>query len=61
TAVKGIALACIPQPDEMLYDLLIAAISECAAWAGRDIGRGPRGATARWMAACDLTRTAAAH
>ena len=38
-AVEGIALACIEQPDEMLRDLLIAAIGECAAWAGRDAGR----------------------
>jgi len=43
-AVKGIAQACIPQPDQVLYDLLTRAIDECAAWAGRtpgpDSGRG---------------------
>jgi hypothetical protein len=43
-AVKGIAQACIPQPDQLLYDLLSSAIDECAAWAGRipgpDTGRG---------------------
>jgi hypothetical protein len=37
-AVEGIAQACVPQPDEMLRDLLIGAIGECAAWAGQDIG-----------------------
>jgi hypothetical protein len=37
-AVKGIAQACIPQPDQMLYDLLTSAIDECAAWAGRTPG-----------------------
>jgi hypothetical protein len=31
TAAEGIAQACIPEPDEMLRDLLIAAIGECAA------------------------------
>jgi hypothetical protein len=31
TAAEGIAQACIPQPDEMLRDLLIAAIGECQA------------------------------
>jgi hypothetical protein len=43
-AVKGIAQACIPEPDRMLYDLLTGAIDECAAWADRtpgpDTGRG---------------------
>ena len=29
-AVEGIAQACIPQPDQMLRDLLIGAIAECA-------------------------------
>ena len=45
TAAEGIAQACIPQPDEMLYDLLIAAISECAAWVARDAGHGARHGT----------------
>jgi hypothetical protein len=34
--VKGIAQACVPDPDGMLRDLLVQAIDECAAWAGRD-------------------------
>jgi hypothetical protein len=44
TAAEGIALSSIPQPDEMLRDLLIGAIGECVAHAARDaragIGRG---------------------
>src|SRR5262249_40079849 len=53
TAAEGIAQACIPQPDEMLRDLLIAAIGECAAQtardAGPDAGRGTTlAAAARW-------------
>ena len=46
TAVKGIAQACVPQPDEMLYDLLAAAIGEYAAWSGRDAHRSTRRNTA---------------
>jgi hypothetical protein len=53
-AVEGIAHACVPQPDEMLRDLLIGAIGECAAWAGQDIG-GTRCDAAAWEAACGLT------
>jgi hypothetical protein len=34
-AVAGIAQACIPDPDGLLRDLLVRAISECTAWAGR--------------------------
>jgi len=45
TAAEGIAQACITQPDEMLGDLLIAAISECAAWVARDAGHGARHGT----------------
>lgn len=60
-AVGGIALACVPQPDEMLYDLLAGAISECAAWAGRDADGDPGRDIARWVAACKLTGTTAVH
>jgi hypothetical protein len=31
TAVEGIAQACIPEPDELLRDLLVETIRECAA------------------------------
>jgi hypothetical protein len=54
-AARGIAMACVPQPDEMLYDLLVGAIGECAAWVGRGIDHRPRHDTARWTAACELT------
>jgi hypothetical protein len=30
-AVQGIAQACVPDPDQVLYDLLVAAIDECRA------------------------------
>jgi hypothetical protein len=39
-AVEGIASANVPDPDDLLRDLLIEAIAECAAWVGRDTGRG---------------------
>jgi hypothetical protein len=38
TAAQGIGLACVPDPDRMLRDLLIGAIDACAAWTGRDSG-----------------------
>jgi hypothetical protein len=60
-AVEGIALAGVPQPDEMLHDLLAGAIGECAAWAGRDGGHGTGCDTPRWVAACELTGTAVVH
>jgi hypothetical protein len=41
-AVEGIARACVPDPDQMLHDLLTAAIAECAAWSGPNAGRGTR-------------------
>jgi hypothetical protein len=58
-AVQGIALACVPQPDEMLYTLLIDAIDACARWACRDAGRGTPCDSAAWAAACALTGAAA--
>ena len=51
-AVEGIAQACVPEPDQMLHDLLASAIGECAAWCGRRPGLG----TGR-----DAALTAAAH
>lgn len=53
-AVEGIALACVPAPDEILRDLLAGAIGVCAAWAGQDAGHGG----ARPAAASTLTGTA---
>jgi hypothetical protein len=60
-AVQGIALACVPQPDEMLRALLIDAIDACARWACGDAGRGVPYDSRAWAAACALTGTAAAH
>lgn len=54
-AVEGIAQACVPQPDQMLYDLLTGAIDECAAWAGQAAGRGTRPGSTTWVAACGTT------
>jgi hypothetical protein len=36
TAVEGIARACIHDPDAALYELLRAAIDDCAGWIGQD-------------------------
>lgn len=47
-AVEGIAQACIPQPDEVLYDVLAGAIDECAAWAGPARGQGLSRDTTPW-------------
>jgi glutamate dehydrogenase (NAD(P)+) len=58
--VKGIALAAVAQPDEMLHDLLAGAVGECAALAGRDASRGQTCDTASWETACALTGTARA-
>jgi hypothetical protein len=60
-AAEGIARACVPQPDEMLRDLLIGAIGECARWASRDASRGAECDRAAWVAACELTGTATGH
>ena len=38
--VEGIARAYIPQPDQMLRDLLLSAIAESASQAGRDADHG---------------------
>lgn len=34
-AVEGISQACVSNPDERLYDLLVAAIAECRTWADK--------------------------
>jgi hypothetical protein len=54
-AVQGIAEACIPDPDAMLRDLLVQAIGECAAWAGRDPNRGAGFDSVLWVTACQRT------
>jgi hypothetical protein len=50
-AVQGIAQACVPDPDELLRDLLVQAIGDCAAWARRDPNRRAFD-TALWVTAC---------
>jgi hypothetical protein len=57
-AVEGIALACVPQPDAMLFALLADVIGACATWACRDAGPGTPCDSAAWAAACSLTGTA---
>lgn len=54
-AVRGIAQACIPDPDERLRDLLEGAITDCAALVEHD--RRPRADwnPDAWAAACRLT------
>jgi hypothetical protein len=56
TAAEGIAQSCIPEPDEMLRDLLIGAIGEFAAHADRDAGDGATRATAGWPASTAAAR-----
>ena len=60
-AVEGIALACVPEPDEILRDLLIGAIGDCAAWAGPDAGQPATRDSVTWAAARELTSAAVAH
>ncbi len=54
-AVEGIAQACVPDPDQMLRDLLVQSIGECAAWVSREPDRGAVFDAELWMAACRLT------
>ena len=60
-AVEGIAQACIPQPDRMLYDLLTAAIDECALWAGPAPGQGTGRGIPPLMPRREPQNTATAH
>jgi hypothetical protein len=55
-AAEGVAQGCIPQPDQMLRDLLIGAIGECTAVVAHNTGpgarRGNRDSVGRPLAAC---------
>jgi hypothetical protein len=52
-AVQGIARACIPDPDTMMYELLAATVNDCTQQLrGRPLAVDP----ARWVEACELTR-----
>jgi hypothetical protein len=55
SAVEGIAQACVPDPDAMLRELLVRAIGACAAWVGRDPGRGTAFDAGLWVTACRRT------
>ena len=52
-AVQGIARACIPDPDAMMYELLASTIDDCATQLR---GRPSEVDPARWVEACELTR-----
>lgn len=54
-AVEGIARACISDPDDMLRELLAAAIEDCAALVGRGAAADAAVDRAGWAAACELT------
>ena len=41
-AVRGIAEACVPNSDQLLHDLLVEAISECARHVPRDVDSAMR-------------------
>jgi hypothetical protein len=52
-AVRGVAQACLPCPDDVLYDMLAAAIDECTRLVERDTTQVV--APDQWAAACALT------
>lgn len=54
-AVRGIAEACVPDPDELLCNLLRDVVDDCSAWRLTD--RSPVVDSAAWTAACRLTGT----
>lgn len=54
-AVRGIAQACVPDPDELLRGLLAGAIADCRALLGRPPAEEPSVDPARWADACRLT------
>jgi hypothetical protein len=60
-AVQGIALACVPQPDEMLHALLIDTIDACGRWAAGTPAVAHRATARHGRPARALTGTAAAH
>jgi hypothetical protein len=60
-AVEGIARACIPEPDEMLRDLLLEAINHCRAWAHPDADSVITVDAGQWDDVCRLTGTASSR
>jgi len=57
-AVKGLASSCVPEPDNLLYDLIVEAISECSAWVRQKANVAATVDTATWDDAHPLTGTA---
>jgi len=57
-AVTGIARACIPQPDDMLRNLLVGAIDECAAWVQPVAHPRTQADAAAWADACRIAGVA---
>ncbi|MEP6666187.1 MAG: hypothetical protein ABJA81_07055 [Nocardioidaceae bacterium] len=53
-AVRSIAEAAVPNPDEILYDVLVEAIRQGASACGRDIEL-PAVDPATWVSVCELT------
>ncbi|MEW9529680.1 hypothetical protein [Microbispora sp. NPDC049125] len=54
-AVRGIAQACVPDPDPLLRDLLAGTIDDCWALVEPSPGREAAVDPARWADACRLT------
>lgn len=61
SAVEGIARGCIPNPDDMLHDLLVEAIDECRQWVELDADRAAAVDTAMWADVCRLTGSSVSH
>lgn len=55
SATEGIAFACVPDPDTLLYDLLAGAIDDCAALIRLADQPAPAVDGEAWVAACELT------
>lgn len=60
-AVQGIAQACVADPDQLLYDLLVEAIDDCTTWVHRDEGSAATVDSERWGDACRLTGSTASR
>jgi hypothetical protein len=54
-AVIGIAQACVPDPHQILHDLLAHAIEDCLEWTRRQRTDVPETDPVRWAEACQLT------
>lgn len=60
TAAEGIAQACIPDPDQLLNDLLSRTIEDCLAWRDGQHVVVSQPDTAKWQEACQLAGTRSA-